>query len=345
MFARQTLRAAQPFKSQYRRYATESPSSGSHTALYAGLAAGAGAAAYYFLSQGDNVTKVKDTAKDAEAKAKEALGQGKAKVEGAVGKSAFTGGDQGFISLKLDSVENINHNTKKFRFELPESDQVSGLHIASALLTKYKGPEMQKPAIRPYTPTSDESEQGFVDLLVKKYPNGVMSEHMHEMVPGQRLDFKGPIPKYPWSANKHDHIALIAGGTGIAPMYQLARAIFNNPADKTKVTLVFANVTEEDILLKHEFEELENTYPQRFRAFYVLGQPPASWLGGKGFINKELLKTVLPEPKSENVKVFVCGPPGMYKAISGPKVSGSDQGELAGILKELGYSKDQVYKF
>ncbi|APA09843.1 hypothetical protein SS1G_05932 [Sclerotinia sclerotiorum 1980 UF-70] len=345
MFARQTLRAAQPFRSQYRRYATESSSSGSNTALYTGVAAAVAGAGYYFMSQGDNAAKVKDAAKDAEAKAKEALGQGQAKVEGAVGKAAFTGGDQGFISLKLDSVELVNHNTKKFRFELPESDQVSGLHVTSALITKYKGPEMQKPAIRPYTPTSDEGEKGFIDLLVKKYPNGVMSEHMHEMVPGQRLDFKGPIPKYAWSANKHDHIALIAGGTGITPMYQLARAIFNNPADKTKVTLVFANVTEEDILLKREFEDLENTYPQRFRAFYVLDNPPKSWKGGKGFINKELLKTVLPEPKSENIKLFVCGPPGMYKAISGGKVSPSDQGELAGILKELGYSKDQVYKF
>lgn len=62
-------------------------------------------------------------------------------------------------------------------------------------------------------------------------------------------------------------------------------------------------------------------------------------------MTKELLKTVLPEPKEENVKVFVCGPPGMYKAISGGKKSPSDQGELTGYLKELGYDKEQVYKF
>lgn len=36
---------------------------------------------------------------------------------------------------------------------------------------------------------------------------------------------------------------------------------------------------------------------------------------------------------------------GMYKAISGAKVSPSDQGEVSGILKELGYTKDDVYKF
>lgn len=173
-----------------------------------------------------------------------------------------------------------------------------------------------------------------------------MSTHLHDMRPGQSLDFKGPLPKYPWAENKHDHIALIAGGTGITPMYQLARAIFSNPNDKTKVTLVFGNISEEDILLKREFEDLENTYPQRFRAFYVLNEPPKEWAGGKGVISKELLKTVLPEPKSENIKIFVCGPPGLYKAISGVKKSPQDQGELDGsVLEQLGYTKDQVYKF
>lgn len=172
-----------------------------------------------------------------------------------------------------------------------------------------------------------------------------MSTHLHEMVPGQLLDMKGPIPKYPYSPNKHEHIGLVAGGTGITPMYQLIRAIFNNPADKTKVTLVYGNISEKDILLKRELEHLENTYPRRFRTFHALDSPPEGWTQGKGRISKELLKTVLPEPKSENIKLFVCGPPGMYNAVSGTKVSPKDQGELKGMLKELGYTAEQVYKF
>ena len=172
-----------------------------------------------------------------------------------------------------------------------------------------------------------------------------MSEHLHSMTPGQSLAFKGPIPKYPYEENKHNHIAMISGGTGITPMYQVARAIFKNPNDKTKVTLVFGNLTEEDILLKKEWEQLEKDYPQRFRAFYTLDKAPESWPYGKGHITKELLKTVLPKPEEENAKIFVCGPPGLYKAISGPKKSPQDQGELEGYLKELGYSRDQVYKF
>lgn len=310
------------------------------------------AGAGYFLLGGNSIDKPAAAAKKAEEKVKEATGAAAEKAAATIGstsaavKAALTGGDQGWVSLKLEESEIINHNSKRLRFKLPEDDMVSGVHIASAILTKFK-PETEgaKPVIRPYTPINDEDAKGYLDLLIKKYPDGPMSTHLHDLVPGQRLDIKGPLPKYPWTANKHEHIALVAGGTGITPMFQLLRAIFNNPADKTKVTLVFGNVTEEDILLKKELAKLENENPRRFRAFYVLDNPPKQWTGGQGFINKELLKTVLPEPKEENIKVFVCGPPGLMDAISGNKKSPKDQGELKGVLKELGYTPEQVYKF
>ncbi|KAK8101322.1 NADH-cytochrome b5 reductase [Apiospora kogelbergensis] len=335
MFARSAFRAAQPLKRNLlsRSYATEPAKGGVNPLIYVAGAAGVGGAAYYFTATPSG----KSAAKKAEKEVKN--------VASHPPKVAFTGGEQGWVSLVLEDSEIINHNTKKLRFKLPEDDMVSGLHIASAILTKFKNEGMEKPVLRPYTPTSDESDKGYMELIIKKYPNGPMSTHLHDMVPGQRLDIKGPLPKYKWETNKHNHIALIAGGTGITPMYQLCRAIFNNPDDKTKVTLVYGSLTEQDILLKKELEHLENTYPQRFRAFYVLDNPPKEWVGGKGHIDKNLLKTVLPEPKAENVKVFVCGPPGMYKAISGAKVSPKDQGDLTGILADLGYTKEQVFKF
>jgi cytochrome-b5 reductase len=147
-----------------------------------------------------------------------------------------------------------------------------------------------------------------------------MSKHLHDLEPGQSMSFKGPLPKYRLTENLHEHIVCIAGGTGITPMYQLIRSIFKNPNDKTSVTLIFGNITEEDILLREEFEHLENTYPRRFRAFYTLDRPPEKWSGGKGYITKELLKTVLPEPKSENIKIFVCGTH-WQKARKGEKIA------------------------
>ncbi|KAI4187136.1 MAG: hypothetical protein L6R41_003001 [Letrouitia leprolyta] len=346
MIARHAFRAVSPIQVGIRRYASDGAPTGG---MNRWVKYGGGFFAATFVAFGIARAMTEEPEDMEKAKADfdnymaHVRNPGKANNKPA--NPTFKGGDQGWVDLKLESVEEINHNTKKFRFALPDKDDVSGLQIASALLTKFKGPEMEKPVIRPYTPTSDEDARGHIDFVIKRYPNGPMSEHLHNMEPPQRLDFKGPIPKYPWAPNKHDHIALIAGGTGITPMYQLCRAIFNNPDDKTKVTLVFGNITEEDILLKREFEDLENTYPQRFRAFYMLDKPSEGWTQGTGHIGKDLLKQVLPEPKTENMKIFVCGPPGLYKAISGTKKSPQDQGDLSGILKELGYDKEQVYKF
>jgi cytochrome-b5 reductase len=171
---------------QVRRYASEAPkteAAPNKTVLYAGIAAAALSGSYIYLRRGNPMADVKP-------------------VSTGPAKKAFTGGDQGFVSLVLEKSEIVNHNTKKLTFKLPEEDMESGLPVASAVITKYKGPEMQKPVIRPYTPISDVDQQGTVDFIIKKYPNGPMSSHMHDMRPGQSLDIKGPIPKYQWTPNK-----------------------------------------------------------------------------------------------------------------------------------------------
>lgn len=48
----------------------------------------------------------------------------------------------------------------------------------------------------------------------------------------------------------------IAGGSGLTPMLQVIQGIVGNPEDKTQVTFVFANKTEEDIILRKELDEL-----------------------------------------------------------------------------------------
>lgn len=53
-----------------------------------------------------------------------------------------------------------------------------------------------------------------------------------------------------------DHVAMLCGGTGLAPMLQVIRAIIQNKNDKTKVTLIFANKTEADILRKEELDQM-----------------------------------------------------------------------------------------
>ena len=172
-----------------------------------------------------------------------------------------------------------------------------------------------------------------------------MSEHIHHLEIGQTLSCKGPIPTYPWSPNKHNQIVLVAGGTGITPMYQLIRKIFSDPTDRTKVVLVFGNISQEDILLKDELDAIQKDHTERFVIEYVLEKPPAGWKSGTGYITKEILGAVIPRPNSENIKIFVCGPLGLYQSVSGTKSGPMAQGELVGVLADMGYSNQQVHKF
>ncbi|CAN6650263.1 NADH-cytochrome b5 reductase 2 [Trichomonascus vanleenenianus] len=259
-------------------------------------------------------------------------------------KKALIGDDQ-WVDLKLKSFHDESHNTRRFFFELPSEEHVLGLEVASCVLTKFTRPQNGKNVIRPYTPVSQPEDTGFVEFVIKRYEKGLMTNHLFSLQPNDTLAFKGPIQKYKWTPNMHKQIALLGGGSGITPLYQLMHHIAKHPEDKTKVHLFYCNVTEGDILIKKELEEIEKQHPNQFEITYLLDNPPKNWKGETGYITRELLERKMFKPTDEDVKVFVCGPPPMYDAISGNKKSPSDQGELTGILADMGFSKDQVFKF
>ncbi|KAF5375218.1 hypothetical protein D9758_000492 [Tetrapyrgos nigripes] len=253
---------------------------------------------------------------------------------------------ENFKDFKLKKIVPYNHNTSEFIFELP-NNEASLLSVASCIIVKSSDPEALKdakgkPVIRPYTPISPSEKKGELTLLVKKYDTGQASKHIHELKEGDTLSIKGPIPKWPWTHNEFDEVALIGGGSGITPLYQILNHALSNPSNKTKFTLLFSNVTEADILLKPELENLKQKHPDNFNIVYILDNPPKGWAGPKGYIAKEVIQQHVAKPDlKEKVKVFVCGPPGQVAALAGKK-AGMKQGELDGILKELGYTEDQA---
>ncbi|KAK9245715.1 hypothetical protein V1506DRAFT_537320 [Lipomyces tetrasporus] len=248
-----------------------------------------------------------------------------------------------FVDLTLSHVTKVSHDTSIFRFAFPEADDDSGLITASAILIKYKD-ENEKNIIRPYTPISDPRTKGYLDLLVKVYPEGKASKHIHSLKPGDKLAFKGPIIKYPWTPNKDSHVVLIGGGTGITPLYQLVHEITSNRGeDKTAITLLYGNKTVDDILLYDELKSIA-AKDDKFNVYFTIEKDaPEGTI--PGFISDAVVKKAIGDADLKTLKFFVCGPPGLYNAISGPKISPADQGELTGLLKSYGVEKEQVFKF
>lgn len=62
-------------------------------------------------------------------------------------------------------------------------------------------------------------------------------------------------------------------------MYQVLQHALADPNNKTKFTLIFANVTPKDILLKEEFDSLKAKHPNTFNVVYTVDKPDESWKG------------------------------------------------------------------
>lgn len=193
----------------------------------------------------------------------------------------------------------LSHNTAIYRFALPTPNSILGLpigqHISIAAHLDVKDPKTEtvtnKEVVRSYTPISSDVEPGYVDLLIKSYPTGNISRHLATLKIGDKLKVKGPKGAMVYTPNMVRHFGMIAGGTGITPMLQVAKAILRGRAsgDKTKVDLIFANVNEEDILLKQDLDKLARE-DSGFRVHYVLNNPPAGWTGGVGFVTADMIK-------------------------------------------------------
>lgn len=235
-----------------------------------------------------------------------------------------------FKEFKLVKRIKVSHNTDRFRFALPTPQSVLGLPVGQYIRCRGKDSQGQE-VVRPYTPITLDSNIGYFELLVKMYPHGRMSHHFRQMHEGDFLPVIGPVGRFSYQPGQARALGMLAGGTGITPMFQITRAILENPKDQTKIHLIYANHTVDDILLKDDLDDFASQYPEQFRVYYVVSKPPLNWDAGTGHISKEMIQEHCPRPAID-VMILRCGPPGMNKA-------------MAAFLNELGYTPEMQFEF
>ncbi|KAF9171251.1 hypothetical protein BGX20_007907 [Mortierella sp. AD010] len=237
----------------------------------------------------------------------------------------------------------LNHDTRIFRFGLGHPLQLLGLPLGRHILLKIKSGGSAY--VRAYTPTSLPHQPGYIDLLVKVYfkdtnprfpAGGVVSQHLDSMAIGEKIMLKGPTGSFTYNGQGHYthssrgkgkclQIGMICGGTGLTPMYQVMQAILLDKAnDSTKMSLIFGNRNEEDILLRKEIDDaVDGLGSDRFHLWHLIsGEKPKNWKYGTGRVNKEIIKEHLfpsqwNTPGStddpSNKIVLLCGPDPMIK--------------------------------
>ncbi|KGO37481.1 Cytochrome b5 [Penicillium expansum] len=224
-----------------------------------------------------------------------------------------------YQALPLVKKEQLSPSVFRFVYQLPKETDVIGIPIGQhcAIKANIDG----KDVARSYTPTSNNTDLGRLELVIKCYPDGLLTgKYLANLKVGDKSLFRGPKGAMKYKKGLCKKIGMVAGGTGITPMYQLIRAICEDETDTTEVSLILANRSEEDILLRKELEAFANNYPKNFKFWYMLDKPPQNWAYGKGFITRDVMTAKLPAP-SPDTKVMLCGPPGMVKAAQTALVS------------------------
>ncbi|KAK9727357.1 Nitrate reductase [NADH] 1 [Basidiobolus ranarum] len=246
----------------------------------------------------------------------------------------------------------LSKDTRLFRLGLPSPKHRMGLPLGKHILLRAK--INGRTIVRPYTPVSTEADLGHLDLAVKvyfkgthpKYPNGgKFSQYLDSLEIGDTVEVKGPMGEFNYDGHgryrverKHlkgqaRNFAMIAGGTGLTRMLQLIRAILKDPTENTKISLLFANKSEEDILLRDELETLSVKNPDQLKVWYTIDETYLSeWPYSTGFITYEMIRNHLPKPVEDTV-VLMSGPPPMLKFTCIPN------------LEKLGYDLQKCFTF
>lgn len=196
---------------------------------------------------------------------------------------------------------------------------------------------------KPYSPL--HATKRHITLEVKRYESGTVSKYITDRSVGDLVTVSDFLLMKRIMLNEYKNVLMIAGGTGLTPMYQILKEHIYSGINTTDYTLLFLNKTDEDVFLLSELESLKKKSNGKLQIFYILDEmtenPDSERIGGK--LNKDMLLTVTRSKIFE--QVYICGPGSLLESFSGKKISPTEQGELTGILKEIGYTEKNVYKF
>eukprot|EP00746_Dinoflagellata_sp_MGD_P166513 gnl/MRDRNA2_/MRDRNA2_96448_c0_seq1.p1 gnl/MRDRNA2_/MRDRNA2_96448_c0~~gnl/MRDRNA2_/MRDRNA2_96448_c0_seq1.p1 ORF type:complete len:324 (-),score=56.46 gnl/MRDRNA2_/MRDRNA2_96448_c0_seq1:148-1119(-) len=276
--------------------------------------------------------------------------------------------------VKLLSVDELSHDTKRFRLDLGGKNVRLGLptgqHIklycpnpqgkTEGMWNGKPDPDKGKSEVsHAYTPTTGDWVHGYVDLVIKIYrpgtvkmpdgremvweDGGKVSRYLDGLKAGDSIDIMGPTGlitylgsgEFKLPGNRKavaKKVGMMAGGTGLTPMLQVVSASLQDPADKTEFSLLYANKTENDILVKDLLDSAVASSNGRFKVHYTLDFPPEGWRGHKGFITTDMIKECLPAPGPDTL-VVMCGPPPMIEFACKKN------------LETLGYPKESQVAF
>ncbi len=241
-------------------------------------------------------------------------------------------------------VANIHQETadvKTFRLVNPHGGDIPFRHRPGQYMTLH----LQSDGVRlrrSYTIASAPTQRGYVELTIKRHPQGTASRYMHDRVQvGQRIQIAAPGGKFWFDGQTSRRVLLIAGGVGITPTMSMLRYL-TDTGWTGEIVFLNAARTPQDLIFASELAHLVSRH-SRLTIVNFLSQAKSHELAAElstglqanralpirhGYISSAAIAELIPD--LTEVPVYLCGPEAMMEAIRS-------------TLNKLGVSNSQIY--
>ena len=229
--------------------------------------------------------------------------------------------------LRIARIFQETPDVKTFRFAQPEGGEFLPFTFdPGQFLTvsvNVDGQELK----RSYSISSSPCCQGWCEITVKHVAGGRVSAYLHEQVrEGDLLNVSAPSGRFTFRGKEAPSVVFIAGGVGVTPLMSSIRYL-TDQSWPGEIFLIYACASLKDIIFREELEYLRQRHPNLHITVTLNREDSADWKGARGYVNKDLLLSAVPDIAAR--RVHLCGPPPMMEAVKK-------------LLAEIGVPTEQV---
>lgn len=166
---------------------------------------------------------------------------------------------------------------------------------------------------RSYSIANDPAADGHIELHVRLFENGLMSEFLQAAQPGEQLTLRGPAGNCFYVPEEgHNYPIVLAGtGTGLAPLYGILRKALGSD-HVGPVQLFHGALVEAELYLVDRLLELELAYGNfRYTPCVLNGAPGGFYTPGN---IENIVLSELP-PQKLTTRLFLCGAPDFVASL------------------------------
>lgn len=162
----------------------------------------------------------------------------------------------------------------------------------------------------PFSIASAPTTRNHLAFVIKEV--GDFTRRLGDIMPGTIAFVDGPHGNMTIERRRSSGIALYAGGVGIAPMLAILRQLRDN-GDPRPIVLLYANRCVDQIVYRDELDEMCRQLDLRIEHF--LSEPPQSWTGRRGLIDRDALHDTFAGRGPTTWLHVICGPMAMIENI------------------------------